>query len=38
MLEGVLDQLTCNIAEDETGFTLTNSSGQAIMFMDANEN
>jgi hypothetical protein len=38
VLEGILNHLACNIVEDEAGFILTNSFGQAIMFMHAKEN
>jgi hypothetical protein len=37
VLEGVLNNLACSIVEDEAGFILTNSFGQAIMFMHAKE-
>jgi hypothetical protein len=38
MLEGVLDHLACSIVEEEAGYVLSNSVGQAIMFMHVKEN
>jgi hypothetical protein len=38
MLEGVLNHLPCDIVEDEVGFVLANTVGQAIMFLHAKEN
>jgi hypothetical protein len=38
MLEGVLDHLACSIVEEEVGYVLANSVGQAIMFMHVKEN
>jgi hypothetical protein len=38
VLEAVLNHLACSIVEDEVGFVLVNSIGQAIMFMHAKEN
>jgi hypothetical protein len=38
MLEGVLDHLACSIVEEEAGYVLANSVGQAIMFLHVKEN
>jgi hypothetical protein len=38
MLEGILNHLVSNIVEDEAGFVLANSFGQAIMFLHVKEN
>jgi hypothetical protein len=37
MLEGILIHLACSIVEDEAGFILVNSFGQAIMLPHAKE-
>jgi hypothetical protein len=37
MLHSVLNHLACGIVEDEVGFVLANSVGQAIMFLHAKE-
>jgi hypothetical protein len=38
MLEGIFNQLLCDIVEVKVGFVLANAIGQAIMFLHANEN
>jgi hypothetical protein len=38
MLEGVPNHLACSIVEDEVGFILANSFGQAIIFLHVKEN
>jgi hypothetical protein len=38
MLEGILDHLPCSIVEDEVGFILANTIGQAILLLHAKEN
>jgi hypothetical protein len=35
MLEGVFYHLPCGIVEEEVGFVLANTVGQAILFLDA---
>jgi hypothetical protein len=38
VLEGILNQLSCGIVEDEVGFILANAVGQALMFLYVKEN
>jgi hypothetical protein len=38
VLEGIFYHLSCNIVEDEVGFVLANTVGQAIIFLDAKDN
>jgi hypothetical protein len=38
MLEGVFYHLPCGIVEEEVGFILANTVGQAILVLDEKEN
>jgi hypothetical protein len=38
VLEGVLNHFLCGIVEEEVGFILANTIGQAKMFLHAKEN